>query len=94
MAQYSRLLLPSPISFPTFPCDIASVKHRSLEKDNYNYQLLLRPFITIIWNADKHTGTIKHVASKRIEFIANEGMKRKTYASFIQLTSSVCITLL
>jgi hypothetical protein len=32
MAQYLRLLLPSPISSPTFPCDIASVKHRPLQR--------------------------------------------------------------
>ncbi len=63
---------------------------RRLENGNYNYQLLLRPFNTIIWNADKHTGTIKHIAGKRIEFVANEGVKRKTYASFIQLTKELC----
>jgi hypothetical protein len=79
------------------PLDYTKIKNlpiyeikRRLEKGNYNYQLLLRPFITIIWNADKHTGTIKHLASKRIEFIANEGVKRKTYASFIQLTKELC----
>jgi hypothetical protein len=32
MAQYFRLLLPSPISSPTFPCDIANVKHRPLQR--------------------------------------------------------------
>ena len=32
MAQYLRLLLPSPISSPTLPCDIASVKHRPLQR--------------------------------------------------------------
>jgi hypothetical protein len=32
MAQYLRLLLPSPISSPTFPCDIANVKHRPLQR--------------------------------------------------------------
>ena len=31
MAQHLRLLLPSPSSSPTFPCDIASVKHRPLQ---------------------------------------------------------------
>jgi hypothetical protein len=31
MEQYLRLLLPSPISSPTLPCDIASVKHRPLQ---------------------------------------------------------------
>ena len=32
MAQYFRLLLPSPSSSPAFPCDIASVKHRPLQR--------------------------------------------------------------
>src|SRR5215472_13760828 len=32
MAQYFRLLLPSPSSSPTFPCDMASVKHRPLQR--------------------------------------------------------------
>jgi hypothetical protein len=35
MAQYLRLLLPSPSSSPTFPCDIASVKHRPLQRFNF-----------------------------------------------------------
>jgi hypothetical protein len=67
---------------------IYEIKNR-LEKSDHNYQLLLRPFITIIWNADKHTGTIKNLAKKRIEFIANEGVKWKTYGSFIQLTKEL-----
>ena len=37
MAQYLRLLLPSPISSPTFPCDIASVKHRPLQRFIFFY---------------------------------------------------------
>jgi len=32
MAQYLRLLLPSPSSSPIYPCDIASVKHRRLQQ--------------------------------------------------------------
>jgi len=32
MAQYLRLLLPSPSCSPIFPCDIASVKHRLLQR--------------------------------------------------------------
>jgi len=32
MAQYLRLLLPSPSSSPIYPCDIASVQHRRLQQ--------------------------------------------------------------
>ena len=63
---------------------------RKLEKSDDNYRLLLKPFSTIIWNADKHTGRIKNLAKKRIEFIANEGVKWKTYSSFVQLTRELC----
>jgi hypothetical protein len=45
MAQYLRLLLPSPISTPTLPCDIASVKHRPLQ----------RFIFSIILNRQNHT---------------------------------------
>ena len=37
MAQYLRLLLPSPSSSPTFPCDIANVKHRPLQRFIFCY---------------------------------------------------------
>ena len=63
---------------------------RKLEKSDDNYRLLLKPFSTIIWNADKHTGSIKNLAKKRIEFIGNEGVKWKTYSSFVQLTEELC----
>lgn len=56
-----------------------------------NYRKPLKPFITIIWNADKHTGTLKNPAKKSIEFIANEGRKLKSYSSFIQLIKELCI---
>jgi hypothetical protein len=39
MAQYLRLLIPSPISSPTFPCDIASVKDRPLQRFIFFYNL-------------------------------------------------------
>ena len=61
-----------------------------LEKINSNYLLLLKPFITIIWNANKHTGTLKDPVKKRIEFRANEGKKTKSYSAFIQLTKELC----
>jgi len=32
MEQYLRLILPTPSSSPTFPCDIACVKHRPLQR--------------------------------------------------------------
>lgn len=61
-----------------------------LEKIDSNYRLLLKPFSTIIWNADKHTGTIKNPIRKRIEFRANEGKKIKSYSTFVQLTKELC----
>jgi hypothetical protein len=62
----------------------------SLENSNQNYRLLLKPFSTIIWNADKHTGTLKYPSRKKIEFIANEGRKWMSYSSFVKLTKEIC----
>lgn len=52
--------------------------------------MLLKPFSTIIWNADKHNGTLKYPNKKKIEFTSNEGKKWKGYTSFIQLTKELC----
>jgi hypothetical protein len=54
------------------------------------YITLLKPLSTIIWNADKHTGTIKIPKSRRIKFVANEGTKSMSYSSFIKLTKEIC----
>jgi hypothetical protein len=64
---------------------------KKLENNDRNYRLLLKPFSTLIWNADKHMGTLKNPANKSIEFIAIEGRKRKSYSSFLQLTKELCI---
>lgn len=65
---------------------------KKLENSDRNYSLLLKSFSTIIWNADKHTGTIKYPDKKKIEFISNEGKKWKSYSSFIHLTKELCAT--
>lgn len=95
--KYLKLLYGIQKAYNGTPLEYDRIKNTNIYKikkelieTNDNYRLLLKPFITILWNADKHSGTIKHPAKKKIQFIANEGVKMKTYSSFIQLTKEIC----
>lgn len=95
--KYLKLLYGIKKAYDGTPLEYDRIKNTSIYKikkelleSNDNYRLLLKPFITILWNADKHSGTIKYLAKEKIKFIANEGVKMKTFSSFIQLTKELC----
>ena len=63
---------------------------------NFNFENLLKPFKTIVWNAMKHGQVIKMPSNPKIKFVSNiknqtrnENIEILTYMEFVKLTKEL-----
>jgi hypothetical protein len=55
-----------------------------LEQSDRNFEGLLRPFSTIIWNSIKHGENIKVPSTMKITFQSNDGKRIRSYNGFMR----------
>ena len=60
-----------------------------LEQFDSNFEGLLRPFSTIIWNSIKHGEKIKDPSSRKITFQSNDGKRVRSYDGFMRLVGQL-----
>jgi hypothetical protein len=66
-----------------------------LEQYDCNFQKLLKPFSTIVWNSIKHGEKIKDPSSGKIVFQSSDGRRIRSYGGFIHMVGELfCVLFL
>lgn len=64
------------------------IKKSLLNQNSKDYNILVEPFKTIIWNANKHPGTVKDPTNRTVTFYSNEGKLEYDYEENENVTKS------